>query len=140
MLLLFLLVTKSPRARIPTPLIHRTIGKFVSGLIENKRYQNIILPAIPVVVKREWDMNLIKLEALNNREFPPGSIEHGDSVMSFYAVDMKWYPAKIVSVLREDLFYVIYDVYNNKEVRTRGHVLMKGEELQYCLVFKFKLE
>lgn len=104
------------------------MGKFVSGLIENKRYQNIILPVIPVVVKREWDVNLMKLEALNNREIPFGAISKGDSVMSFYAVDMKWYPAKVVSVLRDDLFYIQYDIYNNKEVRTRGHLLMKGED------------
>lgn len=79
-------------------------------------------------MKREWDVNLMKLEALNNRELKQGEIHEGDSVMSFYGVDMKWYPAKVLRVMNSHLYYIIYDVYNNKEIRTRGHLLMKGED------------
>lgn len=107
---------------------YRTIGRFVTGLITNKRYQTVMLPTIPIVVKRDWEVNLIKLEALNNRETKPCEIHVGDSVMGFYAVDMKWYPAKVLKVLEADLLYIMYDVYNNKEIRTRGHVLVEGED------------
>ena len=87
-----------------------------------------MLPVIPVVVKREWDVNLIKLEALNNRETKPCDIHVGDSIMGFYGVDMKWYPAKVLKVQSPDVFYIIYDTYNNKEIRTRGHILVDGED------------
>lgn len=109
-------------------LTSRTIGRFVTNLITNKRYQEVMLPTIPVVVKREWEVNLMKLEALNNRETKACEIHVGDSVMGFYGVDMKWYPAKVLKVLRADLLYIMYDVYNNKEIRTRGHVLVEGED------------
>ena len=61
-------------------------------------------------------------------ETKPCEIHVGDSVMGFYAVDMKWYPAKVLKVLEADLLYIMYDVYNNKEIRTRGHVLVEGED------------
>ena len=98
------------------------------NLIANKRYQSLMLPVIPVVVKREWDVNLIKLEALNNRETKPCDIQVGHSIMGFYGVDMKWYPAKVLKVQSPDVFYIIYDTYNNKEIRTRGHILVNGED------------
>lgn len=79
-------------------------------------------------MKREWDKNLIKLAALDNREVKEAPIKEGDSIMGFYGVDLKWYPAKIVKVLNPNSFYIIYDVYNNKEVRTRGHILIRGED------------
>ena len=103
------------------------MGKFVLNLIENKRYQSIMLPIIPVTVKREWDVNILKLQALDNREVLPGEIHEGDSVMGFYGVDLMWYPARVLRVLSPNAYYLVYDGYNNKEVRTRGHVLMKGE-------------
>lgn len=106
----------------------RAIGKFVLGLIQNKRYQSMMLPPIPVVVKREWDVNVLKLETLDNREVMPGEIHVGDSVMGFYGVDLMWYPAKVLRVLSPNSYYIIYDTYNNKEVRTRGHILMNGED------------
>ena len=107
--------------------INRTMGKFVLNLIENKRYQSIMLPIIPVTAKREWDVNILKLQALDNREVLPGEIHEGDSVMGFYGVDLMWYPARVLRVLSPNSYYLVYDGYNNKEVRTRGHVLMKGE-------------
>ena len=107
--------------------INRTMGKFVLNLIENKRYQSLMLPIIPVTAKREWDVNILKLQALDNREVLPGEIHEGDSVMGFYGVDLMWYPARVLRVLSPNSYYLVYDGYNNKEVRTRGHVLMKGE-------------
>ena len=109
-------------------LTNRTIGKYVSSLIENKRYQEIILPTIPILKKREWDAKLIKLEYLNNREYQRLGLDEGESVQSFYAVDMKWYPARIIRVFNDYSYYVMYDVYANKEVRTRGHLLCSGED------------
>ena len=106
----------------------RTIGKFALSLIENKRYQSVILPMIPVSVKREWDVNIIKLEALENRFTKPGQIHAGDSVMGFYGVDLMWYPAKILKVINPNSYWIVYDTYNNKEIRSRGHILMNGED------------
>ena len=53
----------------------------------------------------------MKLEALNNRELKQGEIHEGDSVMSFYGVDMNWYPAKVLRVMNPHLYYIIYDVF-----------------------------
>lgn len=106
----------------------RTIGKFALSLIENKRYQSVILPMIPVSVKREWDVNILKLEALENRVTKPGQIHAGDSVMGFYGVDLMWYPAKILKVINPNSYWIVYDTYNNKEIRSRGHILMNGED------------
>ena len=119
---------KTPTFPLFLHFTFRTIGRFVTNLITNKRYQAVMLPAIPVSVKREWEVNLIKLEALSSRETKPCEIHVGDSVMGFYGVDMKWYPAKVLKVLASDLLYIMYDVYNNKEIRTRGHVLVEGED------------
>lgn len=70
----------------------------------------------------------MKLAALDNRECKRGTVSEGESVMAFYGVDLKWYPAKVLRVLNSNSYYIMYDVYNNKEVRTRGHILIKGED------------
>lgn len=106
----------------------RAIGKFALSLIENKRYQSVILPMIPVAVKREWDVNILKLEALENRTTKAGQIHAGDSVMGFYGVDLMWYPAKVMKVINPNSYWIIYDTYNNKEIRSRGHILVNGED------------
>ena len=79
-------------------------------------------------MKRQWAVNLVRLETLNNRETINSLIRVGDSVMGFYAVDMKWYPAKVIRILPHDLYYIVYDTYNNREIRTRGHILVEGED------------
>ena len=86
-----------------------------------------MLPAIPVALKREWDVNILKLQALDARATSPAELHVGDSVMGFYGVDLKWYPAVIQKVLG-DRFLVVYDGYGNREIRSRGHVLSKGED------------
>ncbi|KAK8802431.1 hypothetical protein WA588_005400, partial [Blastocystis sp. NMH] len=108
--------------KVPT-----AIGSFALSLIENKRYQSLMLPAIPVALKREWDVNILKLQALDARATSPAELHVGDSVMGFYGVDLKWYPAVIQKVLG-DRFLVVYDGYGNREIRSRGHVLAKGED------------
>ena len=88
----------------------------------------MILPMIPVSVKREWDVNVLKLAALENRVTKPGQIHAGDSVMGFYGVDLMWYPAKVLKVINPNSYWIIYETYNNKEIRSRGHILMNGED------------
>ena len=66
-----------------------------------------MLPAIPVALKREWDVNILKLQALDARATSPAELHVGDSVMGFL---------------------VVYDGYGNREIRSRGHVLAKGED------------
>ena len=46
-----------------------------------------MLPAIPVALKREWDVNILKLQALDARAVSPAELHAGDSVMGFYGED-----------------------------------------------------
>lgn len=80
------------------------------------------------MVKREWDVNILKLETLDKRVTKDTLIHAGDTVMGFYGVDLKWYPAKVVKIINDQSFLIIYDGYNNKEIRSRGHILVNGED------------
>ena len=69
--------------------MNRSIGKYVLSLISEVRYHNVNLPRIPIALKREWDVNILKLETLENRAIKDVPIYVGDAVMGFYGVDLK---------------------------------------------------
>lgn len=108
--------------------MNRAIGKYVLSLISEVRYRDVILPRIPIALKREWDVNILKLETLENRVTKDVLIHAGDAVMGFYGVDLKWYNAKVVKIINDHSFMLVYDGYNNKEIRSRGHILVQGED------------
>ena len=114
--------------RVDSCIMNRAIGKYVLSLISEVRYLNVIPPRIPVTLKREWDVNILKLETLENRVTKDVPIHAGDAVMGFYGVDLKWYNAKVVKIINDHSFMLVYDGYNNKEIRSRGHILVQGED------------